>query len=33
MELDHPGDDAVRAVVAVAVAGWPADVEAPAGCC
>jgi len=27
MELDHPGDDAVRAVVAAAVADWPADVD------
>jgi 4-amino-4-deoxychorismate lyase len=25
--IAHPGDDAVRAVVASAVAGWPADVE------
>jgi 4-amino-4-deoxychorismate lyase len=25
--IAHPGDDAVRAVVAAAVAGWPADVE------
>ncbi|MFQ1001904.1 aminotransferase class IV [Modestobacter sp. SSW1-42] len=25
--LAHPGDDAVRAVVAAAVASWPADVE------
>lgn len=25
--LAHPGDDAVRAVVAAAVEGWPADVE------
>jgi len=25
--ITHPGDDAVRAVVAAAVAGWPADVE------
>jgi len=28
MELTHPGDDAVRAVVAAVVEGWPADVEA-----
>jgi 4-amino-4-deoxychorismate lyase len=28
MELAHPGDDAVRAVVAAVVGGWPADVEA-----
>ncbi|MCZ2811437.1 aminotransferase class IV [Modestobacter sp. VKM Ac-2979] len=27
MELAHPGDDAVRAVVAAGVADWPADVE------
>nr|WP_276508386.1 aminotransferase class IV [Modestobacter muralis] len=25
--IAHPGDDAVRAVVAAAVGGWPADVE------
>jgi 4-amino-4-deoxychorismate lyase len=25
--IAHPGDDAVRAVVATAVEGWPADVE------
>ncbi|WP_369139469.1 aminotransferase class IV [Modestobacter versicolor] len=25
--LTHPGDDAVRALVAAVVAGWPADVE------
>ena len=25
--ITHPGDDAVRAVVAAAVAGWPVDVE------
>ena len=27
MELTHPGDDAVRAVVAAVVDGWPADVD------
>ncbi len=27
MDLAHPGDDAVRAVVAAAVEDWPADVE------
>ncbi|MCZ2821901.1 aminotransferase class IV [Modestobacter sp. VKM Ac-2977] len=27
MELAHPGDDAVRAVVAAGVADWPAEVE------
>jgi 4-amino-4-deoxychorismate lyase len=27
MELSHPGDDAVRAVVAAVVEDWPADVE------
>jgi len=27
MELAHPGDDAVRAVVAAVVAGWPAGSE------
>ena len=27
MELGHPGDDAVRAVVAAVVADWPADDE------
>jgi 4-amino-4-deoxychorismate lyase len=27
MELTHPGDDAVRAVVAAVVADWPGDVD------
>ncbi|MGY2078383.1 aminotransferase class IV [Modestobacter sp. SYSU DS0657] len=27
MELSHPGDDAVRAVVGALVAGWPAEVD------
>ncbi|WP_369132965.1 aminotransferase class IV [Modestobacter sp. I12A-02662] len=27
LDLAHPGDDAVRAVVAAVVEGWPADVE------
>ena len=27
LQLPHPGDDAVRAVVAAAVADWPADTE------
>jgi 4-amino-4-deoxychorismate lyase len=27
LQLGHPGDDAVRAVVAAVLTGWPADVE------
>ncbi|MGY1855305.1 aminotransferase class IV [Modestobacter sp. SYSU DS0290] len=27
MELTHPGDDAVRAVIGALVAGWPAEVD------